>query len=249
MHFYIYATHSQGYFENLLHSLHLFHANYTIDGIGKTWHGYRQKLEGILQFAKKQQSNQVICILDAFDSLLIRDPHTMEISFRHSGKNIIYAHDHTFLYSNWFGKRYHEKKWGCARTLLNAGASIGYASTYVKIISRILEKLDRDHVQNECVDDQRELCLYYKYHSSSDNLAIDQRSTFFYLTMGLKPMFPKQGLPFVISAPGKQSLRLYIIWLRLKYPTFYQNIPDEHVLTRWEKTILKWKRWKTIIPQ
>lgn len=243
MRFYIYATHSDGYFEDLLDSLRLFNADYTIDGMGEPWIGYKQKLQGILQFAKQQPPNEVISVLDAFDSLLIRDPFSMEENFRISGQDLIYAHDHYFLYSNYFGRKYREKKWGCSRPLLNAGASIGFAKTYAKVVSMILDRLDRDQVKVENVDDQKELCLYYRHHATVMNMGIDERSEFFYLTMGLKRFLPKDQSPWIISGPGKQSLRLYVYWMRKKFVDFYQRIPFRHVLSRKDKVLIKWKRW------
>lgn len=244
MRFYIYATHSEGYYEDLLDSLRVFDADYTIDGFGETWIGYRQKLEGILKFARAQDDNQVISVLDAFDSLLVENPVSMEQHFRMSGKDLIYAHDHHFLYSNYFGKKYREKKWGCAKPLLNAGASIGFASTYVTAISRILEKLDRDEVLDKDVDDQRELCLYMKYHTGMTNMATDERSEYFYLSMSLKGFLPKDGhRPWVISGPGKQSLRLYVHWMRRRFIEHYWRIPIRHEFSRLERAVIKFRGW------
>lgn len=235
MKFYIYATHSQGYYEDLLDTMRLFRADYTVDGMGTKWEGYRQKLEGILTFARAQTPNEVMSVIDAFDTLLLRNPSSLKREFRMSGKDLIYAHDHYFLYSNAIGRKYHEKKWGCAHTLLNAGASIGFASAYVKTISRILERLDREHIPTHLVDDQKELCLYYKYHAPTTNMHIDDRSHFIYLAMGLKPFMPKHHVPYLVSGPGKQSLRPYIHWLRSHYTSYYSHIPMRHTMSRWER--------------
>jgi len=236
MKFFIYSTHAQGYFDDLIDSLQLFNADYTIDGWGEKWIDYRQKIIAIHKFAKSIPPNEIMSVIDAFDSLLVRDPTEFESQFKKTGKNIIYSNDHTFIYSNIFGKRYRQKKWGCPNTMLNAGGSIGYAKTYISIFHNIINKIKN---VNYPIDDQKELCIYYKKYNIVDKIGLDNRSTFFYLYMFMKRSQSTTTNPFIISAPGKQSLTTQILYLRNKNPEFYQNRPFKHVLTYWEKAFVR----------
>lgn len=205
-------------------SLILFKADYVVSGWGQKWNGYRQKINAIYDFLLQQDQGEIVCILDAFDSLLIRSPLEMEEEFRKSHKGIIYCKDHEFLYSNPIGKRHREKKWSHASLLLNAGASIGYVSEYRKLFYPIRLKLTR--FPKLQVDDQKEICAAYENIRKNTVFGIDGISTFFYLTFPLKRRYPNRNeMPFIISAPGKQDLSPYVEDLRKSFPDFYLNIP------------------------
>lgn len=127
-----YATHSERYFPALKASYEYFDCDYEILGFGVKWIDYKQKLEGIINYAKTQKPDEIICVMDGFDTIVTASPDEFVTRFKNSGKDLIYSADcwktpmYRFMWKN--------------RTRLNCGLFVGYARTIIEFLTPILEE-------------------------------------------------------------------------------------------------------------
>jgi hypothetical protein len=215
IHLVTYATHSEGKFEELTKNKDL-----VVLGFGKKWNGFDDKIRGVLEYMKDLKDNDIVCYIDGFDSVLIKDSATIEKRFKASGSKVLFSEEIPgflkYIVFNTCNKR----------KILNAGLFMGY----VQNLRPVLE----DTLQMKCKDDQvniNNLCKKY------DSIDIDTDHTVFHNAL----IFDKNPFPdtCVVSYPaqiitvnkiirGVQSytqffvvpLLALLIALGVQYPTY-----------------------------
>ena len=147
-----YATHSQGMFDELVNNK--FGIKIDVVGWGEQWRGYKGKLEKIYEYINNLQGDDIIIVVDGFDSKIIKPLDEIEKRFLEMNCKILCSIESEIL------KRVKLKVFTSCRNdqILNAGLYMGY----VKYLKPILN----DALKMNCKDDQRALnilCKKYQY--------------------------------------------------------------------------------------
>jgi len=180
IHLVTYATHSEGKFEELAKNKEI-----VVLGFGKKWNGFDDKIRGVLEYMKDLKDDDIVCYIDGFDSVLVKDAATIEKRFKASGSKVLFSEDIPgfikYIVFNTCNKK---------RKVLSAGLFMGY----VKYLKPVLE----DTLRMKCKDDQvniNNLCKKYDY------IDIDTEHTIFHNAL----IFDKSPLPdtCVISYPAQ----------------------------------------------
>lgn len=87
------ATHSERYFPLLQASCRRFGCKLEVLCWGQRWRGYVQKLTAVLDYLAPLAEDEVVCLVDAFDTLLLQSPTVLEQRFRESGAKMVLAAD------------------------------------------------------------------------------------------------------------------------------------------------------------
>lgn len=199
MKFIIYATHSERYYPALIESYHKFGAEYVVLGYGERWTDYLQKMKSILNHLKDQcDPQEVICVMDGFDTILVRSPVEMESTFRETHDKLIFSR--TEVMRLFYSLHWHNT------SFLNAGSYIGYAGNIIYLIETVLET----H-QSGYFNDQR---LFGKWmvKNQDPGYRVDVDNVFFLNVSIHKPNMTimKRRRPFVIGGPGYANLQPFI---------------------------------------
>ena len=233
------ATHAQYYFPYLVESIKKNGNNLKVVGFNEKWGGFNWRLKKMISYLDSLKSNDIICFLDGYDVLCLRNlaelnSKFIELKNKYNCK-IITGYDnvqpkvYSIFTSMYFGK--------CDNKLLNAGTYIGYTKDIIIILNNIL-KLNKD----DAADDQ---ILMTKYCNLNKNeIYIDINNEIF-LTINS----PLQDLskiveidnnklkynnqyPFFIHAPGSGYLDNILVKLNYKldksinnelYDNFFKN--------------------------
>ena len=209
MKFITYATHSERYYPALISSYERFSADYVVLGFGEEWKDYFQKMMSILNYLREScDPNQIVCIMDGFDSILTGSPNHMEQKFKDTGAELIFS-------STEFSKLLYPLIWKNT-SFVNAGLYIGYARSIIFLIETIMDTYDGGYF-----NDQR---LFGKWMAKNKNphYQVDQENIFFLNVSKFTPYQYKH--PFAISGPGYANLEPYIDHLGITFQsTNYQN--------------------------
>jgi hypothetical protein len=196
----VYATHSAGMFEDLIHNP--FNVPIQVLGFGEPWVSYRKKLESVLSYVRTLPDDQVVISLDGWDTVINRDPKCAVEYFKSSGADILFSTNRTsssvmnFVSSIVFANTCEEQD----KQMINMGMYMGYANAVSGMIAHVLY-MDPD--EN---DDQKMINLQCKRLSSMFNVEVDTNQVIFKnVTYGLDV----QGCsdPFFISYPGSGGTR------------------------------------------
>ena len=68
IHFFTYATHSQGMYEDLVNDFNKNHISLNVIGWGQKWISFMDKLKGVQEEIKQLPSTDVVIVIDAFDT-------------------------------------------------------------------------------------------------------------------------------------------------------------------------------------
>jgi hypothetical protein len=162
------ATHSERYYPYLKLSAEKYGHELITLGWGTKWKGYGWKFELMRDYLKTVDSDEIVCFVDAYDVVVLQDPHTIEDKFRknvdgdmskifisreqysHNGiENIFLSYIQGFVFTK------------CDNEYINTGTYIGTAGTLYGILERVCEEF-------KCApdsDDQRliqDYCVKYK---------------------------------------------------------------------------------------
>lgn len=223
MKFITYATHSERYYPALIASYEKFGANYVVLGFGDEWKDYLQKMNAILDFLRTGcHPDEVVCIMDGFDSILTGSPNEMEEEFKKTGAELIFSRTEVlkmFYSLNWKNKSY-----------LNAGLYIGYAKAIIFLIDKIMET----HTHG-FFNDQR---LFGKWMVKNKNshFRVDKENQFFLNVVSHKPMLSifKSKRPFAVGGPAYADLQPYIDNVGIPFRSLqYEN--GQHTL--WNRLV------------
>ena len=180
IHLVTYATHSEGKFEELTKNKDL-----VVLGFGNKWNGFDDKIRGVIDYMKDLKDDDIVCYIDGFDSVLVKDASTIEQRFKASGSKVLFSEEIPgflkYIVFNTCNKK---------SRILNAGLFMGYVQNLRPVLEETL--------QMKCKDDQvniNNLCKKYDY------IDIDTDHTIFHNAL----IFDKSPLPdtCVISYPAQ----------------------------------------------
>ena len=197
-------------------------------GYGEKWKGFNWKFKLILNYAKKLKPDDIICFVDGYDVISVRNLEQLPIIFKQLQKEnnckIIVGYDN-LKYTNMINKILVYFKFGkCNNIQLNSGTYIGYVKDIIYVLSKLLELNYHDNA-----DDQ---VLLTKYCNSNINdvyvdidnklfLTIDapfqEASKFLDFKNG--SVFYNNQQPFFIHGPGKTYLNDIIVKLNYDKPS------------------------------
>lgn len=192
----ILATHWTPTFENCRRSLNVNNFNYALLGWGQTWKNWMWRVDHYVNFLKNQKSNQIVILLDAFDTIVTRDKKDFVKNFLAFSKPAVIG-------SEWFCQSKHNcgyiKEWWkkngrkpAFRSTVNAGCVIGYANILLEIYSWI---------QTQNFDDDQKAISVWIDNFGSESVAIDSGSTLIYNVHALDG-FQSNNSAFFHHFPG-----------------------------------------------
>lgn len=165
------ATHSDHYFNYLKKSCRRYNSDITILGWGQKWPGFSFKSKLINDYLVDIEDDEIVCVIDSFDVILLRPISELETFFRSyssiTGINMIVALDiQPYKIISIINKIRFDT---CHDISLNAGTYIGYAKEIKKMIKEIYI--------DPSLDDQILLTKYVKENPHS--IHIDTSNLFF----------------------------------------------------------------------
>jgi hypothetical protein len=168
MHLVTVATESKGYFPVLKQSVERFDAKLEVLGWGKRWRGFVWRLMLLREFLEGLDDEDIICFLDAYDVVLLRDPAELEAAFRSlsaaTGCNIVFGCDKPKPLALKAAARYMFGQ--CQGKSVNAGSYVGYVWAVKDMLDSILAK-----TQDPKDDDQVQVVRFCK--ESPDKIHVD----------------------------------------------------------------------------
>lgn len=206
MRFITYATHSERYYPALIESYKKFEADYTVLGFGEQWRDYLQKMNAIKFHLKNHcDPNEIVCVMDGFDSVLVRSPEEMEQQFRETGARLIFSKTEVV-------KLFYSLHWNNT-SFLNAGLYIGFADAIVYLIETIMERHDGGYF-----NDQR---LFGKWMMKNRNpeFRVDRGNQFFLNVASHKACLKilKAKRPFAVGGPAYEDLQPCIDYVGIPF--------------------------------
>lgn len=181
-----YATHSQGMFEDLMNNSQ--DVEIKVLGWGKKWTGYNDKLKECYNYINELPDDDIIVIIDGFDSKIIKPLDEIEKRFLEMNCKVLFSIDPELSGKNNTLKVFTSCK---NNKIINAGLYMGY----VKYLKPILN----DALEMKCKDDQRNiniLCKKYPY------LTIDENEIIFSNKKNLNAC--------ILGFPGETSMSRHI---------------------------------------
>jgi hypothetical protein len=210
------ATNSELYFPYLVDSCKKNGIPLTVLGYGEKWTGFTFKFDKIIKYLKKLDPNDIVCFIDGYDVICVRDLREitdvfLELKKKNNCKIIIAENkiikNNLFNYLNNIIVTIYFNK--CKNQLLNSGTYIGY----VKDILFVLEQI---YTGDNTLDDQQILVKYCK--SNPNDIYIDIKNELFltidrpfdsvhqYLTVKNNKIYHKNNRPFFIHGNGHTFL-------------------------------------------
>lgn len=165
------ATHSDLYFPFLKKSCHKYNSDITVLGWGQPWPGFSFKSKLMKEYLIDVSDDDIVCVIDSFDVLLLRPIDELESFFRAyselTGVRIIVGFD--LKPSSIVSTINHLQFGTCHGVSLNAGTYIGFA----KEIKHMIKEIYSD----PSLDDQLLLTEYVQKYPHK--VHIDTSSLFF----------------------------------------------------------------------
>jgi len=206
-------------------------------GMGEKWEGYNWKFKKMIEFLDKIPDNDIVCFVDGYDVICLRDLNEMKTEFIRLKKlhqcKIIVGTDR----SNYFLKSLQTFFFGkCKNENLNSGTYIGYAKDLKNIIREIYYL---NPINN--ADDQVLMTQYCNQHPN--DIYLDSDNTLF-LTL----IYPMQEIDNKINIVNK---RIYYnnrqpFFLHANGCGYLNNIlinldysPKEHIKNDLNKYLIK----------
>ena len=155
MRFMTLATHSDGYLPWLQRACTRYGVTLQILGDGRHWEGYQTKTLATAAALRAIPPDELVCVIDAYDVMLVRDPTTsLERDFAACGAAILVACEtHGAGWSGPLMRAVMEFGWGrCHRHLVNSGMVMGRTRDL-----RPFYRALADRAPSASADDQREL--------------------------------------------------------------------------------------------
>jgi hypothetical protein len=206
-----YATHSHGFFDELIKK----NPEIIVLGLGTPWKGFVYRIQVILDYINNLPDDEIIVIVDGFDTI-IKKTEGLEDKFKSKDCGVLYSIDDNWGLSNiipsFINKYFVKKVYGtCKDNLtLNAGLSMGY----VKYIKEVYNKI----LIGDSSDDQRNL---NKACNSLPFLKIDKDHEIFQNCSSLEQV--EKSTAFICAIPGEMSFDRYLRGM-LEYSKYF--IPE-----------------------
>lgn len=209
------STDNKYYFDYLKNTCKKNGKDLVVLGYGEKWKGFNWRFKLILEYAKKLNPDDIICVVDGYDVISVRNLEHLPCIFNQLQKEknckIIVGYDN-LNHGNLLNKILVYLKFGsCNSYQLNAGTYIGYVKDIIHIITNILYLNSNDHA-----DDQVLLTKYCNSNINDVYIDIDNK---IFLTIGTplkesaqflefknNSVFYRNQEPFFIHGPGKTYL-------------------------------------------
>ena len=221
------STQNKYYFDYLKNSCKKNGKDLTVLGYGEKWKGFNWRFKVILEFAKTLNPDDIICVVDGYDVISVRNLEYLPVVFKELQKQInckiIVAYDN-INHANLLNKILIYFKFGrCNGYQLNAGTYIGYVKDIIDVITNLLY-LNSD----DASDDQVLLTKYCDSNTKDVYIDVDNK-LFLTLATPLQEaskflefkngsVFYNNHEPFFIHGPGKTFLNDIIIKLNYDSP-------------------------------
>lgn len=230
------ATNSELYFPYLVDSCKKNGIPLTVLGYGEKWTGFCFKFDKMIQYLKKMDPNDIVCFIDGYDVICVRNLNEitdvfLQLKKKNNCKIVIAENkiiiNNLFNFINYIGINNYFGN--CNKLSLNAGTYIGH----VKDILYILEQV---YTGDNTIDDQQLLTKYCK--NSQNDIYIDLKNELFltidrpfdsihpYLTAKNNKIYYNNNRPFFIHGNGHTFLdsTLDIVG--------YKNINIDNILSK-----------------
>ena len=210
------ATNSELYFPYLVDSCKKNGIPLTVLGYGEKWTGFTFRFDKMIQYLKKLDPNDVVCFIDGYDVICVRNLNEItDVFLQLKKKNnckIVIAENNIIINNLYNVVLYITVKTSfdkCKNKLINAGSYIGH----VKDILHILEQI---YTGDNTLDDQKILVKYCK--SNPNDIYIDLKNELFltidrpfdsihpYLTVKNNKIYYNNNRPFFIHGNGHTYL-------------------------------------------
>lgn len=210
------ATNSELYFPYLVDSCKKNGIPLTVLGYGEKWTGFTFRFDKMIQYLKKLDPNDVVCFIDGYDVICVRNLNEMtDVFLQLKNKNnckIVIAENNIIMNNLYNVVLYITVKTSfdkCKNKLINAGSYIGQ----VKDILYVLEQV---YTGDNTLDDQKILVKYCK--TNPNDFYIDLKNELFltidrpfdsihpYLTVKNNKIYYNNNRPFFIHGNGHTYL-------------------------------------------
>jgi len=222
------ATESKYYFPYLVDSCKKNGKELEVLGYGEKWRGLNWKFKLMIDYLKKLPETDIVCFVDGYDVLCVRNLDEMREEFlrikKETGCKIVVAkEEHANEFVKWSADMIFDN---CKDININAGTYIGMVNDILDILSEIQKENPEDEI-----DDQKILIDHCKKHS--DDFYIDIYNKFFFAKVAIthelyndveiknNEIYVHGNKPFFIHAPGGGFLDNIII--KMGYPYDSEN--------------------------
>jgi len=210
------ATNSELYFPYLVDSCKKNGIPLTVLGYGEKWNGYSFKYDKMIQYLKKMDPNDIVCFIDGYDVICVRNLNEITDVFlqlkKRTNCKIVIAENKIITNNIYYfclsiTERIVFDK--CKNKFLNSGSYIGH----VKDILYVLEQV---YTGDNTLDDQKILVQYCK--NNPNDIYIDLKNELLltidrpfdsihqYLTVKNNRIYHKNNRPFFIHGNGHTFL-------------------------------------------
>ena len=186
-----YANKSRGMFEELVNNK--FGVPVKVLGWGKKWNGYSDKSNGVLEYMKTKNDDDIIVFIDGFDTKINKMPENVLELFKECNCKVLMSKDP----ENFSGVGRSLIFGQCTnKSMANAGMYMGY----VKELTIMLQ----DEANMKCLDDQINLNSLCKKHNF---ITVDEEEKIF---KNFGPLDKKHDTDAIfVSYPGSPSIGRY----------------------------------------
>lgn len=227
-----YATHDERYFKFLKNRVH------KVLGFGKTWNGFHDKVNAVIEFCESVEPDDIVCFVDGFDSMILGSDQEILAAYKALGQELVFSKEKTILDSKAdmyvFKKNFSE----CIENRLNSGLYIGRAQS--------IAEFWRDMKPSQ--DDQRYACAKGPYVDLENKLFYNFSKLDTDVTRDADGFIYKDGKKvIIIGMPANETIRSDVIaqpkYIRLIKAYWKNWIPEILLIcvliyvlyTRWTK--------------
>ena len=168
------ATHAERYFGALLESCRRYKCQLIILGWGQRWRGFRWRQQLIAQWLTTLPEYETVVVLDAFDSIVLRDASTLETQFKSMNVPVLFSTEKDYaspLMRYAYRKVYGDK---CSGANVCAGLYMGYVWALRRLFNDIQETFGA-----EGHDDQQMLYQFCRVRPQWFDGTLDRESRIF----------------------------------------------------------------------
>ena len=220
------ATNSELYFPYLVDSCKKNGIPLTVLGYGEKWTGFCFKFDKMIQYLKKMDPNDIVCFIDGYDVICVRNLNEitdvfLQLKKKNNCKIVIAENkiiiNNLFNFINYIGINNYFGN--CNKLSLNSGTYIGH----VKDILYVLEQV---YTSDNTLDDQKILVKYCK--TNPNDFYIDLKNELFltidrpfdsihqYLTVKNNKIYHNNNQPFFIHGNGSTYLDSILLHIGYK---------------------------------
>lgn len=205
------ATHSQAYFPVLQESAKRHGIGLIVLGWGQKWSGFGWKLQQLKNYLDSLPQDEIIVVLDAFDTLISSNIGEIEKKFGNINTNMLCASErkhHSYIFNLAYEKIFNNRN-GYPQTptpyiYLNAGAWISFAGYALNLLKMV-------NIKNTTNDQELFTYLYLNGYISIDYgceifTCIREENDLLYINQIFQNKFTKT-YPCIIHAPADVSMK------------------------------------------